>query len=117
MLQLLALSTLVVFLRHPELIKPIQITRTSMMEQNELPTALAERNIPNINVNSVSSDDSEYINDQSEMIDPTTVNSKNGEYFSSYGMFVGRPLRYGKFIIRQVSVVRVVTNIIKLLKY
>lgn len=95
MLQLLALSTLGVVLRHPELLKPIQITRTSIVEHDELPTALAERNMPNLNVNSVSSDSSAFINDQGDMIEPTADDGKSGEYFASYGIFIGHPLRYG----------------------
>jgi len=97
MLQLLALSTMGVFLRHPELMKPIHLTRTSMIEHYELPTALAERNMPNFNFNSISTDVSENIDDQ-DMIEPTPVDTKNEEYYSSYGMFIGRPLRYGILI-------------------
>jgi len=85
MLQLLAISTLAVFLRHPELIKPVQITRTSI-EQNDLPTALAERNIPTFNVNYVSTDGSSALSnyDQDDIIEPT------------FGMFMGRPLQMRK---------------------
>lgn len=97
MLQLLALSTLGVFLRHPEFLKPIQITRTSLGDRNELPTALAERNIPTFNMNSIPADGNGFSNyDQDEMIETTVSGSKNGEYYASYGMFMGRPLKYGK---------------------
>jgi hypothetical protein len=97
MLQLLAISTLGVFLRHPELLKPIHITRTSIIEHNDLPTALAERNMPTVNLNSVSTDGSAFSNyDQDDMIEPTAGGTKNEEYYTSYGMFTGRPWRYGK---------------------
>lgn len=97
MLQLLAISTLGVFLRHPELLKPIQITRTSLVERNELPTALAERNIPTFNMNSIPADGNGFSNyDQDEMIETTVDGSKSSEYYASYGMFMGRPLKYGK---------------------
>lgn len=97
MLQLLAISTLGVFLHHPDLLKPIQITRTSMIERNELPTALAERNMPTINLNSISTDSSAFSNyDQDDLIEPTVGGMKNEEYYTTYGMFMGRPLRYSK---------------------
>lgn len=103
MLQLLAISTLGVFLRHPELIKPIQIVKTSMVERDdvELPTALAERNMPAIPINSFSTDGAEFTNynDEVDMIEPTSGGAKNGDYYASYGMFIGRPLRYGKLIL------------------
>lgn len=100
MLQLLAISTLGVFLRHPELLKPIQITRTSV-DNNGLPTALAERNVPILNLDSVSTDGSVFSNyDQDDMIEPEISGSKNGEYYATYGMFIGRPLRYGKLIFK-----------------
>lgn len=97
MLQLLALSTVIVVLQHPELLKPIQI-RASVVENSELPTALAERNMPNLNVNSISTDGSAFTNDQGDMIEPAAGDGKNGEYFASYGIFTGRTLRYGKQI-------------------
>lgn len=99
MLQLLALSTLGVFLRHPELLKPIQITRTSIIERNELPTALAERNMPTVNLNSFSTDGPVFSNyDQDDINVPTADGAKNDEYYTTYGMFLGRPLRYGKIL-------------------
>lgn len=96
MLQLLAISTLGVFLRHPDLLKPVQITRTSV-EHNELPTALAERTIPTLNINYVSTDSSSALStyDQDEMIEPTIGGTK-GEKYSSFGMFMGRQLQMGK---------------------
>jgi len=104
MLQLLALSTLGVVLRHPELLKPVQITRTSI-EHNELPTALAERNIPTFNVNYVSTDGSAALPnyDQDDMIEPTIGGTK-GEKYSSFGMFMGRPLQLGKLQLNQFPV-------------
>lgn len=100
MLQLLAISTLGVFLQHPELLKPIQITRTSLVEHNELPTALAERNIPILNVDSISTESSVFSNYDQDIIEPGVGGPKNGEYYATYGMFIGRPLRYGKLVIK-----------------
>ncbi|KAL4142565.1 hypothetical protein QTP88_005002 [Uroleucon formosanum] len=104
MLQLLAISTLGVFLRHPEFLRPVQITRTSI-DHNELPTALADRNIPTFNVNYVSTDGSSALSnyDQDDIIEPTIGGTK-GEKYSSFGMFMGRPLQmddinYGVFVI------------------
>lgn len=97
MLQLLALSTLIVFLRHPELLKPVQIIRNSV-EQNELPTALAERNIPTFNVNYVSTDGSASLSniyDQDDMVEPT-IGGTRGERYATFGMFMGRSLQLGK---------------------
>jgi len=96
MLQLLALSTIGVFLRHPELLKPIQITRTSI-EHNELPTALAERNVSTFNVNYVSTDGSSALSnyDQDDMIEPT-IGSTKGEKYYTFGMFMGRPFQMSK---------------------
>lgn len=95
MLQLLAISTMGVVLRHPELLK---ITRTSI-DRNELPTALAERNMPSLNDNSATMDSSTFSNyEQDDAIEPTTGEERNGHYYTSatYGMYIGRPLRYGK---------------------
>jgi len=97
MLQLLAISTLIVFLRHPEILKPVKITRTSI-DHNELPTALAERNIPTFNVNYVSTDASSGVSnyDQDDIIEPTVGGTKGEKYSSSFGMFMGRPLQTSK---------------------
>jgi hypothetical protein len=94
MLQLLAISTLGVFLRHPELLKPVHITRTSI-EQNDLPTALAERNFPTFN-NYVSTDGSSPLSnyEQDDMVEPTIGGIKGERY--SFGMFMGRPINMGK---------------------
>lgn len=101
MLQLLAISTLGVFLRHPELIKPIQIVKTSMIERDaELPTALAEHNMQAIPIDSFSTDsDGTNYNGEADMMEPTSSDAKNGDYYASYGMFIGRPLRYGKLML------------------
>lgn len=96
MLQLLALSTMAVVLRHPELLRPIQIRRSS--DLNELPTALAERNMPNLNGNTFSSDTSLFY-DQDNVVEPSAGAAKDEEYYASYGMFMGRPLRYGKLML------------------
>lgn len=95
MLQLLAISTLGVFLRHPELLKPVRITTRSSTDVNELPTALAERNIPTYN-NYVSTDGSSALlnYDQDDMIEPTTGSTIVENY--SFGMFMGRSFNTGK---------------------
>jgi len=103
MLQLLAISTLGVFLQHPDLLKPVHITRTSIVEHNELPTALAEHNIPTFN-NYVSTDGTSPLStyDQDDMVEPTIGGIKGTRY--SFGMFMGRPvnmddLNYAVFLI------------------
>lgn len=85
-----------VVLRHPELLRPIQIRRSSV-DLNELPTALAERNIPTLNVNSFSSDPSLFY-DQDNVVESSAGAAKEEEFYASYGMFMGRPLRYGKLM-------------------
>lgn len=89
-------------MQHPNLLKPFQITKTSLVENNELPTALAERNIPILNVDSVSTEGSVFSNYDQSMIEPGTGCAKNGKYFSTYGMFIGRPLRYGELILKSI---------------
>ncbi|XP_050543421.1 lysosomal-associated transmembrane protein 4B [Daktulosphaira vitifoliae] len=94
MLQLLALSTLVVLLRHPELLKPYQL-RTNSIEHNDLPIALAEQNIPVVNTKT---DIPTFLNYESDEISPTNfigVSTKNDrDYLLSYGMFVNHQMRY-----------------------
>ncbi|VVC32130.1 Hypothetical protein CINCED_3A008877 [Cinara cedri] len=92
MLQLLAISTMGVVLRHPDLLK---ITRT-LPDPNELPTALAERNMPSINDNAATIDGSTFSNYEQD--DGSEPDERNGHYYTSatYGMYVGRPIRYGK---------------------
>lgn len=105
MLQLLAISTLGVFLQHPELLKPVRITTRSSTDVNELPTALAERNIPTYN-NYVSTDGSSALlnYDQDDMIEPTIGSTSTNVENYSFGMFMGRPfntddLNCGMFLI------------------
>lgn len=97
MLQLLAISTLGVFLRHPELLRPVRITTRSSIDVNELPTALAERNIPTYN-NYVSTDGSSALlnYDQDDMIEPTIGSTSTNVENYSFGMFMGRPFNTGK---------------------
>lgn len=100
MLQILAISTLQVFKQHPDLLKPIHLSRSHVVEHNELPTALAERNIPTLSINDLSTDSSDSNYNQDDLNEFTTPGAKeNGEYYTSYGMFVGRPLQYGKLIL------------------
>lgn len=94
MLQLLTLSSVVVVVLHPELLKPVQ--RAQDVENSELPTALAERNMPNLNINYISTDGSAFTNDQGDMIEQATSDGKNEEHFAAYGIFTGRTLRHGK---------------------
>lgn len=99
MLQLLTLSTFVVFLKHPEFFKTNE-TEFFITEHNDLPTALAERNMPTLNMNSFTRENVDLSsNDPSEIHEQGVDDLKNDEYYSSYGMFTGRPLHYGKLML------------------
>lgn len=84
--------------QRPDFLVPIHMTRTSLFERDELPTALAERNIPSIQMNSFSTEGPAITNyGQYDAIE-TTVGSDadNENYYALYGMFIGRILPYGK---------------------
>lgn len=86
------------FLKHPEFFKT-NGTEFFITEHNDLPTALAERNMPTLNMNSFATDNVELSsNDPSDIREPTVDDIKNEEYYSSYGMFTNRPLHYGKLM-------------------
>lgn len=95
-LQLVALSTCILFWNHPDFLTPIHMTKTSIIERDELPTALAERNMPSIHMNSFSTDAPAIANfGQDDAIETTVGGSANNDnYYASYGMFIGRSLRY-----------------------
>lgn len=68
-----------------------------MVERNEIPTALAERNIPTIKVNSLATEVSSFTNYNEDDDNETPIpdSPDNGDYYASYGMFIGRPMKYG----------------------
>jgi len=84
------------------------MTKTSIIERDELPTALAERNMPSIHMNSFSTDGPAIANfGQDDAIETTVGGSANNEnYYASYGMFIGRSLRYGNYIIILILIVK-----------
>lgn len=106
MLQLLALSTLAVVLRHPELLKPYHL-RSNSIDHNDLPIALAEQNVPIVNTKT---DTPKFLNYDSDEISPTNnigaSNKNDRDYLLSYGMFVDRQMRYGNISKNLVTVLK-----------
>jgi len=102
------------FWHRPDFLTPIHITKTSMIERDELPTALAERNMPSVNMNYFSTDGPTITNyGQDDAIKPSVVGGVNNENdYASYGMFISRSLRYGKLLLINILIVLNIIEII-----